>query len=92
MSRADKQYIDWIRGLGNEDLRKGFLEGYSRAIADNREQIANLEADCRKLADAVLGAEGYLRNDLYSSRVNNALAVLDDARDEAINWMSEPND
>ena len=53
------------------------------------EKIAEVTADCSLLADAILSAEGVLRNDLYSSRVNNALATLDEVQDTAIDYMTD---
>lgn len=55
-----------------------------------RQSIKKRELDCRTLADAVLQAEGILCNDLYRTRVKNAVDVLSEVKDEALNWMSEP--
>ena len=52
-------------------------------------KLEQLQNDLRSLADAVMKAESILRNDLYKTRVNNALGELDAVRDIAMNHMSE---
>ena len=53
------------------------------------DHITELENDLRSLADAVMRAESLLCNDLYKTRVHNALVELDEVRDIAMNHMSE---
>ena len=53
------------------------------------ERIAKHQNDLRSLANAVMKAESILRNDLFKSRINNALVELDAVRDIAMNHQSE---
>ena len=53
------------------------------------ESITKLQDDLRSLADAVMKAKSLLRNDLFKTRVKNALTELDEVRDIAMNHMSE---
>ncbi len=52
-------------------------------------QVKELQEDCRKLADAVVQADGILCNDLYSARVKNAHDILEEVNDIALNRMTE---
>ena len=43
----------------------------------------------RQLADAIAEAKAYLQNDLYKSRIKNAIARLDEVQDIVENWQSD---
>ena len=65
--------------------------GFTKLFDADEARIDKLSADLRTLADAVIGADGMLCNDLYATRVKNAHDILDDepVQDVALNWMSD---
>ncbi len=64
-----------------------------RLMAENGDlqaQVKELQEDCRKLADAVVQADGILCNDLHSTKVKNAHDIMEAVDDVARNRMTEP--